>query len=204
MYSKLGVMGLRETDGCKIGYFFITHILIEMNCCNVSIDVLTVVISEGDVVIGMDRNRLDIQQNVPLLSALLGGEVSSLELPTDDFSVLSRHDLNAGTDPALYLRLSRASNSAYIVAAAVWPRVAVLRLTEVDTVSRCHHDEGARGSGEDCSPAVVRLVGFNSQGAEPRIASLCVFKCRLDECINTNISFFYWVQSLRTCSVPKS
>merc|ERR1712016_238143 len=105
----------------------------------------------------MDRNRQrrisvhpdynNIQNNVPLLSALLGGEVSSLELPTDDFSVLSRHDLNAGTDPALYLRLSRASNSAYVVTAAVWPRVAVLRLTEVDTVSRCHHDEGAREEG---------------------------------------------------------
>merc|ERR1712016_10636 len=137
------------------------------------------------------------------LSALLGSEVSSLELPTDDFSVLSRHDLNAGTDPALYLRLSRASNSAYVVAAAVWPRVAVLRLAEVDTVSRCHHDEGARGSGEDCSPAVVRLVGFNSQGAEPRIASLCVFKCRLIGYTKT-ISVINWVQSLRMCSVPKS
>merc|ERR1712016_11431 len=143
----------------------------------------------------MDRNRQrrisvhpdynNIQNNVPLLSALLGGEVSSLELPTDDFGVLSRHDLNAGTDPTLYLRRSRAANSAYVVTAAVWPRVAVLRLTEVDTVSRCHHDEGARGSGEYCSPAVVRLVGFTSQGAEPRIASLCVFKCGLDGYTNT-------------------
>merc|ERR1712016_495574 len=120
-----------------------------MNCCHVSIDVLTVFFSEGDIVVRMDRNLLNFQNNVPLLSALLGGEVSSLELPTDDFSVLSRHDLNAGTDPALYLRLSRASNSADILTAAVWPRVAVLRLAEVDTVSRCHHDEGARGSGED-------------------------------------------------------
>ena len=85
-----------------------------MNCCHVSIDVLTVVFSGGDVVVGMDRNRQrrisvhpdynNIQNNVPLLSALLGGEVPSLELPTDDFSVLSRHDLNAGTDPALQTR----------------------------------------------------------------------------------------------------
>merc|ERR1712016_444915 len=114
----------------------------------------------------MDRNRQrrisvhpdynNIQNNVPLLSALLGGEVPSLELPTNDFSVLPRHDLNAGTDPALYLRLSRASNSAYILAATILPRVAVLRLTEVDTVSRCHHDEGARGSREDCRTTVVR------------------------------------------------
>ena len=203
MNSKCGVMGLGETDWSKARYFSITQILIEMNCCHVSIDVLTVVISEGDVVVGMDRNLLNIQNNVPLLSALLGGEVSSLKLPTNDFSVLSRHDLNAGTDPALYLRLSRASNSAYVVTATVWPRVAVLRLTEVDTVSRCHHDEGARGSGEDCSPAVVRLVRFNSQGAEPRIASLCVFKCRLHGYTNI-INFFDGVQSLRTCSVPKS
>ena len=104
MYSMFRVMGLGETDGSKIGYFFVTQILIEMNCCHVSIDVLTVVFSEGDVVIGMDRNLLDKQNNVPLLSALLGGEVSSLEFPTDDFSVLSRHDLNAGTDPALQTR----------------------------------------------------------------------------------------------------
>ena len=104
MYSKCGVMVLGETDRSEKVYISITQIKIEMNCCHVSINVLTVVISAGDVVVRMDRNLLDLQNNVPLLSALLGGEVPSLELPTDDFSVLSRHDLNAGTDPALQTR----------------------------------------------------------------------------------------------------
>ena len=50
----LGLEGLGKTDRSKVGYFFVTEILVEFYCCDVSHHELTVVSSPSDVVVGVD------------------------------------------------------------------------------------------------------------------------------------------------------
>ena len=136
-----------------MGYFFITQILIQFDGSDVGHHELTVVDSSRNLIIGMDFYFLHIKNDIELLATFLGCEVPGLELPTDDLSVLSSHDLNTRTGPTVNTGAWRAACLTDIFAAAIRPRVPVLRLAEEDTMSGRHHDEGARGAGQDGDPA---------------------------------------------------
>ena len=153
------VLVLGETDGSETGDFFLTEILLDFDGSNVGHHELTVLLSPRNIVVRVDGNILDLQDSVVLLATLLGRVVPRLELPTDHLGVLSSHDLNTRIGPTVNTRVSRAAYSTDIIAAAIRPRVPV-SFTQEDTVSGRHHDEGARGAGQDGGAAQVFIRGF--------------------------------------------
>ena len=167
-----------DPDSPEVGYFFLTQIFIDFNGSNVSNHELTVGLSPSNLIVRVHRDVLDLQDDVELLATLLGRVVPGLELPTDDLSVLSSHDLNTRIGPTVNTRVSRAAHSTDIVTTAIRLRVPVLSFTQEDTVSGRHHDEGARGAGQDGGPAVVISGGLGSQGTDPGISAPCVFEHR--------------------------
>merc|ERR1719336_1641673 len=165
------VLVLGETDGSKTGYFFLTQIFVDFDGSNVSHHELAVGLSPRNVIVRVYRDVLDLQDNIELLATLLGRVVPGLELPTDDLSVLSSHDLNTRIGPTVNTRVIRAAHSTDVVTTAIRLRVPVLSFTQEDTVSGRHHDEGARGAGQDGGPAVMGFEGLESQGADPGIST---------------------------------
>ena len=186
------VVRLREADGGQLRYFCVTQIFLEVDGGDVIYNVLTVVDSPGDVVVRVDRDGLDLQNNVELLTTLLGSEVpAGLELPADDLRVLPRHDLNTGVDPTL--TIAQAQFSFNVLATTVWYCVASLGFTEEDTVSCCDDDERTRGARQDGGPAVVGLVLSASEGADPGISAPGVLKHGLGWLV-PGINLFHWVE----------
>ena len=145
-----------ETDGCKTGYIFWTQIFVDFDGSDVSHYELTVLLSPRNVVVRVDSNIPDLQNYIEVLATLLGRVVPRLELPTDHLSVLSSHDLSTRIGPTV--RVSRAAHSTDILTTTVEPRVPVFRLADEDTVSGRHHDEGARGAGQDGGAAEMLIV----------------------------------------------
>ena len=154
------VLVLGETDGSKTGYFFLTEILIDFDGSNVSHHELAVGLSPRNVIVRVHRDVLDLQDDVELLATLLGRVVPGLELPTDDLSVLSSHDLSLRIGPTVDTRVSRAACITDVFTTAIWLRASVLSFAQEDTVSGRHHDEGARGAGQDGGPAEMLIVVF--------------------------------------------
>ena len=113
------VLVLGETDGSKTGYFFTGQIFIDFDRSNVSHNELAVGLSPRNVIVRVDCDVLDLQDDVELLATLLGRVVPGLELPTDDLSVLSSHDLNTRIGPTVDTRVSRAAHSTDVVTAAI-------------------------------------------------------------------------------------
>ena len=150
-----------ETDGCKTGYIFWTQIFVDFDGSDVSHYELTVLLSPRNVVVRVDSNIPDLQNYIEVLATLLGRVVPRLELHTDDLSVLSSHDLRTRIGPTVNTSVSRAVRSTDVFTATTWPRLPV-SFTQEDTVSGRHHDEGARGAGQDGGAAVVLIGEFGS------------------------------------------
>ena len=191
------ILVLGETDGSKTGYFFLTQIFIDFNGINVSNHELTVDLSPRNLIVRMHRDVLDLQDDVELLATLHGCVVPSLKLSADDLSVLSSHDLNTRIGPTVNIRVSRASHSTDIVTTAIRLRVPVLSFTQEDTVSGRHHDEGARGAGQDGGPAVMISGGLGSQGTDPGISAPRLLEDRYI-CVYLRRNRLYWIQLLKS------
>ena len=168
------VVRLRQTDGGQLRDFCFTQIFLKVESGDVVNNILAVVDTSCNVVVRVDRDGLDLKNNVDLLATVLGCEVAGLELPADDLRILPRHDLNTGVYPTL--SIIQAQFSLHILAAAVGHCVASLSFTEEHTVSCCHYDERTRGARQDGGSAVMALVLSASEGTDPGISAPGVLK----------------------------
>ena len=151
-----------------------------MESCDIIDNILAVVDTSGDVVTRVDRYRVNLQDNVIILPALLGCEVpASLELPADDLRILPRHDLDTGVVSTL--TIAQTQSPFHILTTAIGNCDASLRFTKEDTVSCRDDDERTRGPRQDGGSAVMALVLSASEGTDPGISPSGVLKHWLDQ-----------------------
>ena len=101
-----------------------------------------------------------MKYDVELLATILGGVVPSFPFPANDFSICSSHDPSARIVSAIKIGLRSAANSTDVLTAAIGLCFAIFIFTDIYTVCRCHHNKGAWGSGEYCSPTIMFSTMF--------------------------------------------
>ena len=162
-------LGLGQTGGGQLRDLWFSQIFLEVESGDIIDNILAVVDTPGDVVTRVDRDGLNLKNDVIILATLLGCEVpASLELPADDLRILPRHDLDTGVVSTL--TITQTQFSLHILTAAVRDCVTSLRFTEEDTVSCRDDDERTRGPRQDGGSAVMALVLSASEGTDPGIS----------------------------------